>query len=192
MRQRFAVICVVTILSSCGPAPVVVQEPVRKEVQEDHLAAVVIKELPEDWNLDEILDAMPPRSDDGPTHVIAWKLLKDDRPMTVHYCLAVKKLKKPTEKNENWVVASLARNPAMGKEWRFVTIWITPDRERKNPPLIDYVEDYVNRPTNADLHKFMDKYEWKSSAHSGWRFIDGGVCAAWENVLGEKPVRAIK
>jgi hypothetical protein len=153
------------------------------------LEAVHTRELPKDWQIDEIADAMPPRSDDGPTHVLAWKILEDDRPHRVEYCLGVKHLTKATEKQEQWVLASLARNPAKGKEWNFVTIWITPDAEFKNPPFIMHVQKYRDRPTNADIYKFMDKFDWKLGADRDWKLIDGGVCEAWEKVIGEKPIR---
>ena len=110
---------------ACGRVP-----PPAKLVDEH---AVPTKELPKEWDLDEIVDAMPPRSDDGPTHVLAWKIIEDNRPWRVDYCLAIKQLRNPTEKQEHWVLASLARAPRNDKDWHFVTIWITPDPEFTNP-----------------------------------------------------------
>jgi hypothetical protein len=142
--------------------------------------------------MEDIADAAPPRSDAGPTHVLAWKILEDDRPVRVEYCLVLKQLKKPTKKQGRWKVASLVRNPAQGKEWNFVTIWLTPDPELKNPPCIMHIEEYKSRPKNDDIYRFMDKYRWSLGADRGWKLIDGGVCAAWEKVLAEKPTRSFK
>jgi hypothetical protein len=132
------------------------------------------KEMPKAWRLEDIADAAPPRSDDGPTHVLAWKIVEDDRPLRVEYCLVLKELKKPTKDQGRWVLASLARNPAKGKEWNFVTIWITPDPEFKNPPFIMHVEEFKDRPMNAEIYRFMDKYRWTLGADIDWKLIDGG------------------
>lgn len=155
-------------------------------------APVTTKEIPKAWRFDDIADAAPPRSDAGPTYVLAWKIVEDDRPLRVEYCLVLKELKKPTKEQGRWVVASLARNPAKGREWNFETIWITPDPDFKNPPFIMYVEEYKNRPKNQDIHRFMDKYRWPLGADRDWKLIDGGVCAAWEKVLREEPTRSFK
>jgi len=177
MRSSLLAIWVCLSISACGTDPP---------------DAVPTKELPKDWQVDDITDAMPPRRDDGSTNVLAWKILEDDRPHRAEYCLAIKHLKKATEKQEQWVLASLARNPAKGKQWNFVTIWITPDREFKNPPFIMHIQEYRDRPTNADIHRFMDKFGWKLGADSNRKLIDGGVCEAWEKVIGEKPIRLFK
>jgi hypothetical protein len=142
------------------------------------------------WQKDDIVDAMPPRSDDGPTHILAWKIVEDARPLRVEYCLGLKKLSKAKDKRANWVMASLVRNPAQGKSWDFATIYITPDPDFKNPPLIMHVQEYKDRPTTLDVNTFMDKFDWKLGAESDWRLIDGGVCEAWEKLLGEKPTRS--
>jgi hypothetical protein len=142
--------------------------------------------------VEDIADAAPPRSDDGATHVLAWKIIEDDRPLRVEYCLVLKEMKKPTKDQERWVIASLVRNPAKGKEWNFVTIWITPDPELKNPPFIMHVEKFKDRPKNAEVYRFMDKFGWTLGADADWKLIDGGVCAAWEKVVGEKPIRPFK
>jgi hypothetical protein len=155
-------------------------------------APVTTKEIPGAWRPKDIADAAPPRSNAGPTHVLAWKVIEDDRPLRVEYCLVLKELKKPTRDQGRWVLASLARNSAERKEWDFVTIYITPDPEGKNPPFIMHVEEYKDRPKNAEIYRFMDKYSWTLGAEAGWRLVDGGVCAAWEKVVGEKPTRAFK
>jgi hypothetical protein len=155
-------------------------------------ASVTTKEVPNAWRSEDIADAAPPRSDDGPTHVLAWKIIEDDRPLRLEYCLVLKELKNPTKDQGRWVISSLVRNPAKGKEWNFVTIWISPDPEFKNPPLIMHVEELKARPKNAEIHRFVDKYGWILGAERDWKLIDGGVCEAWEKVAGEKPTRPFK
>ena len=153
---------------------------------------VATKEIPRAWRLEDIADASPPRSDGGPVYVLAWKILEDNRPLGVEYCLVLKELKKPSEKKDRWVLARLGRNPAEGKEWNIETIWITPDPEFKNPPFIMHLQEYQNRPTNSGIYKFMDKYLWHLGSDKDWKVLDGGICAAWEKVIGEKPVRSFK
>jgi hypothetical protein len=153
---------------------------------------VLTKEIPNKWRIEDIADAAPPRSDEGPTHVLAWKILEDKRPLRIEYCLVVKQLKKPTDKQEKWVLASLVRNPVKGKAWNFVTIWISPDPEFKNPPFIMHVQKYQDQPKNKEIHKFMDTFDWKLGAEGDWKLIDGGVTAAWEMVIREKPTRSFK
>ena len=140
----------------------------------------------------DIAEAVPPRSDTGPTHVLLWKVVEDARPLCLEYCLVLKELKKPTRDQGHWVLASLVRNPANGKEWNFVTIWHTPDPEGKNPPFTMHIEEYRNRPKNAEIYRFMDRYSWTLGADANQKLIGGGVCPAWEKVVGEKPTRAFK
>src|SRR5262249_39273907 len=111
MPRAFLTIVVCLAAVSCGrvpPAVAPVNEP-----------TTPTKELPKDWVLEDIIDAMPPRSDNGPTDVLAWKIVEDDRPWRVEYCLAIKHLRKPTENQEHWVLASLAHSSREGKEWNF-------------------------------------------------------------------------
>jgi uncharacterized protein (TIGR03067 family) len=150
------------------------------------------REIPKAWRLEDIEDAAPPRSDAGPTHVLAWKIVEDDRPLRLEYCLVLKELKKPKKDKGQWVLASLVRNPAKGKEWNFVTIWISPDPDFKNPPFIMHIEEYKDRPKNVEIYRFMDKYRWTLGSGDGWNLIDGGVCAAWEKAVCEKPTRSFK
>jgi len=150
------------------------------------------KEIPEGWRLADIADAAPPRSGPGPVHVLAWKVIEDDRPLRVENCLVLKELKKPTKSQGRWVLASLYRHPAESKQWNFVTVWHTPDAEFKSPPFTMYIEEYKKRPKNAEVHGFMDRFRWTLGADAGWMLIDGGVCAAWEKAVGEKPTRSFK
>jgi uncharacterized protein (TIGR03067 family) len=170
----------------------IVTDAVAPDSKAGRQAPVTTKEMPKGWRLDDIADAAPPRGDAGPTHVLAWKIVKDDRPLRLEYCLALKELKKPTKDRGRWVLASLVRNPAKGEEWNFVTIWISPDPDFKNPPFIMYIEEYKDRPKNAEIYRFMDKYRWTLGSGDGWDLIDGGVCAAWEKVVREKPTRSFK
>jgi len=184
MRVSLFVVGLCLAVTVCGKAPLA-DTPKQKPMNST-------KELPKDWVRADIVDAMPPRSDDGPTHILAWKSLKDDRPWQVEYCLALKHLQNPTKNREKWVLASLIRAPRQGKEWNFVTIWISPDPDFKNPPFITHVQRYQERPTNADINAFMDEYRWTLGAGDGWMLIDGGICEAWEKVIGEKPNRPFK
>lgn len=184
MRGSLLAIGVCLAVVACGRVP--------PAATPGKASTIPTKELPKDWVLENIVDAMPPRSDDGPTHILAWKVIEDDRPVRVEYCLAIKQLRKPTENQEQWVLASLAHNPREGKEWNFVTIWITPDSEAKNPPFIMHVKKYRERPTNAEINAFMDEFGWAFRADEGWTLIDGGICEAWEKVVGEKTNRSFQ
>jgi hypothetical protein len=188
----FAIWCCV-LLSACDSQRPPPQAP-KPDVPVERVAAAapgpITKELPMQWQKDDIVDAMPPRSDNGPTYILAWKIVEDARPVRVEFCLGLKQLNKITEKQEKWVIASLVRNPAQGKDWNFGTIYITPDPDFKNPPFIMHVQEYKERPTTVDVNKFMDKFDWKFKAESDWKLIDGGVCEAWEKSLGEKPTRS--
>jgi hypothetical protein len=194
MRYLFLAIFAGSALSACGTNEPVAVEPstnlpiVVQGVPAAHIAAFT-KELPKDWPMKDIVDAAPPRGDTGATHILAWKIIEDARPNRVESCLALKELRQPTEKGERWVLSSLVRNPAMGREWNFAIIWATPDTQVKGPPFIIQVQHYQDRPTNSEIHHFMDKFDWRLGGYSDCKLVDGGICAAWEKVVGEKPVR---
>jgi hypothetical protein len=75
-----------------------------------------MKEIPAAWQRKDIADAAPPRSDAGPTHILVWKIVDDDRPLRVEDCLVLKELKTPRSDQRRWVLASLYRHPAEGTE----------------------------------------------------------------------------
>jgi hypothetical protein len=192
MRISVFAVCTCVLLTACDGQRQTTQTPKPDVPVERGNAVPGNKELPKEWQKDEIVDAMPPRSDSGPTHILAWKIIEDARPLRVEYCLGLKQLNKASDKQEHWILASLARNPAQGKTWNFETIWITPDRDFKNPPFIVHVQHYKDRPTTSDVNKFMDSFDWKMGPAGDWKLIDGGVCEAWEEVLGEKPTRSFQ
>lgn len=187
MRGLFPAIWVSLAVSGCGtqpPADAPTEDPPPRK-----MAPLTAKELPKDWVLEEIVDAMPPRSDDGPTYILAWKVTEDNRPRRMRYCLGLKHLRTPTANQEKWVLASLVRGPASDPpvdRWAFETVWITPDPDFKNPPFIMYIKEYRERPTNAEIYAFVGEFRWAPGDQSD-RLIDGGICAVWEQVIGEKP-----
>jgi len=163
--------------------------------------SVRTKEPPASWKLAEIADAAPPRSDRGPVHVLAWKIVEDDRPLRVEYCLVLKQLAQPTQQQERWSLASLVRVPSGDKEWDVVTWWMALDPEFKTPPLVMHQQHFRERPTNSDIYAFMDKCNWRLGADADSYIgisgkvnesylIDGGIGRAWPWVIGQRPTRS--
>ena len=189
MRSLIMSICACVALAPAGAKPSAVQGDAKPGPSQP----AATKEIPAGWRRGDIADAAPPRSDGGPAHVLAWKSLEDDRPWRVDYCLVLKELKKPNKDGARWVLASLARNPKPKESgWEIVTIWPSPDPELKAPPFIMHLEEFKERPRNADIYRFMDEHEWHLGAGADWKLIDGGVCKAWGEVIGEEPTRRFK
>src|SRR5262245_30489759 len=86
-------------------------------------SAVPTEEPAKRWDLTRIAVAAPPRSDDGPTHILAWKIVEDDRPWCVESCLVLKQLQQATKDQGRWMIASLTRVPAEGSDWDIEWWW---------------------------------------------------------------------
>jgi hypothetical protein len=52
-----------------------------------------------------------------------------------------------------------------------------------------HVEEFRNRPKNSEISQFTDRNHWTHGTDADCKLIDGGVCAAWEKVVGEKQTR---
>jgi hypothetical protein len=156
------------------------------------------KDAPKEWDRKAIAKAMPYSSDAGPVHILTWEIKEEDQPHRFTRCLVVKKLEKPTDKGERWVLGALYSD-TKGKSWDMVTIWLTPDPDGKTPPAIWGYEFYRDRPVRSVVLNFLNDRGWTfgyeksrgvtaGDEHERWivtRLIDGGVCAStWKAVLG--------
>ena len=155
------------------------------------------KDPPKEWDRKAIAKAMPHSWDAGAVHVLAWEIKEDDRPWRTTRCLVVKKLDKPTDAGERWVLGALYYD-AKQKTWDQATIWLTPSPDGKTPPAIWGYEFYRDRPVRPVVLNFLKERNWKFGPEKDWgiagdgpahwivtRLLDGGVCAAtWKSVLG--------
>src|SRR5262245_30834736 len=99
---RFSVPLLLPLVSD----DVVVEEPEEK---------VVPTELPPSWSLEDIAKESPPYGTNDPVHVLAWKIVEDERPLRVESCLVLKVL----GRNNGYTLSHLFRHPAGKKpEWQ--------------------------------------------------------------------------
>jgi hypothetical protein len=155
------------------------------------------KESPKEWDRKAMAKAMPFSWDAGQVYVLAWEIKEEDRPYRFTRCLVVKRLEKPTDKGERWVLGALYYD-AKSKTWDQVTLWLTPDPDGKTPPAIWGYECYRERPVRSVVLDFLKDRSWTfgyekvrgtiGAEPERWivtRLIDGGVCAStWKSVLG--------
>jgi hypothetical protein len=155
------------------------------------------KEPPKEWDRKAIAKAMPHNWDAGPVHVLAWEIKEDDRPFKYTRCLVVKKLDKPTDDGERWILGALYYDEKR-KVWEQATLWLAPDPKGKTPPAIWGYEFYRDRPLRSVVMNFLKERGWTFGPEKHWavtgdgpahwsvtRLLDGGVCAAtWKSVLG--------
>jgi hypothetical protein len=155
------------------------------------------KEPPKEWDRKAIAKAMPHSWDEGAVHILAWEIKEDDRPFRYTRCLVVKKLEKPTDKGERWVLGALYYD-AKSKTWEQATLWLTPDPKGNTPPAIWGYEFYRERPVRSVVLNFLTERTWTFGYEKAWgisgdsparwivtQLVDGGVCAStWKSVLG--------
>ena len=136
--------------------------------------------------IEEIAKAADPSATPGNTHVLAWKIIEDNRPFRVEYCLVLCRLKE-REKKDVWLLASLARNEA-SKQWSIASLhWLAADRRGG---WIWHYKRFDKRPTNKDIYQFMEEHKWHLGADPGWRLLGGAVCKrTWHAIVNEKPTR---
>ncbi|HJZ56457.1 MAG TPA: hypothetical protein VKE74_15940 [Gemmataceae bacterium] len=158
------------------------QPPAKKALSRD-------KEPPKEWDRKAIAKAMPYPWDDGPVSILAWQVREDDRPLRVTECLTVKRLVRPNNASERWALGSLYLDRKDNKTWEQGTIWLTPDPRGKAPPAIWGYQCYVERPTPADVRRFLEERGRTFGPEGDWKLVDGGVCGkAWRAALGWDPI----
>jgi hypothetical protein len=161
--------------------------------------AVALKEYPESWQLDELAAAVPhgrlgvPQVQDTcAVHVLAWKIVRDARPLTLEQCLLLEETRDP-QGRQHWVLAGLARSDSQGKPgpWEVEAVHYNMPRDSGIPHhWKTHVKAYDARPANEDIYKFMDDIAWQLGADRNWRLLDGMVCRqAWGKAIGQEPTR---
>jgi hypothetical protein len=118
--------------------------------------------------------------------MLAWKVIEDERPLRVHYCILWIRLNNPNE----WVLVNVARNRYSLQPWspwsRIRQTYFTSDMA--NPFLFYpfWIKFFDHSPTTPEIETFLVANQWSSL--EGFKLVDGEICTkAWKNVTGEEP-----
>lgn len=147
-------------------------------------------ELPRGFLRDDIARAAPPYGcDDARTHVLAWIVRQDERPLRVESCLVLKVLKEDSERGR-YCLSHIYRHPnAAEPEWRLPPLWISPPGD---VPIvtIEHFKRFKEKPTNKAVAGMLKDVQWSFAFEKGWQVIGCGVCeVAWERATGERPTK---
>lgn len=151
-------------------------------------------ELPRSWNLEEIAKQTPPYGAEGRVHVLAWKVMVDDRPLRVESCLVLKVLDTDSDYGR-WCLAHLYRHPGEKKpEWRLSMIHVSGEKGTKYFPGLNIMQAkrFKTRPGNKELYAALSIEEvgWTFKQEKGWKFVSCCVCEnTWKAAIGETPTR---
>jgi hypothetical protein len=148
-------------------------------------------ELPPAWDLEEISQATPPYAVDGTAHVLAWKILEDDRPLRVESCLVLKAL----ENDEGYSLVHLYRHPDGNEpKWGISQMHVTgePGTNRFPGMWILHCKRFEQRPTNEEIYAALsyDGVGWQFEIESWWTRAKVRVCERnWQEATGEPPTQ---
>ena len=153
-------------------------------------------EIPESWNLDEIVSAANRQADNVvESDILAWVVEEDDRPLNVESCILWFRLQHPSGKTI-YRVCRLFRHPNWRNRWRLSDFGLV----CKSPPTSSQILNFMDQTNwnwkvgNRDKGLGLDPATGNLIINSVFRFIDGRVCTnAWKRRTGQsfnKEVRA--
>jgi hypothetical protein len=150
--------------------------------------------IPASWDLKAIEQVMPPYATPGRVHVLAWKVVEDDRPLRIESALVLKVM---TEgKGARALLAHLYRWPKeKDPEWQLAQTHVTGEPGSVEWPglMLTHVKDFKTRPKNRDIYAALVPREvnWSFEREEGWKVLGSGICqAVWLEAIGENPTRS--
>jgi hypothetical protein len=137
---------------------------------------------PTAWKKIQINEGLPLRWEKGTVYLLAWEVIKDDRPWEHTQALVLKKFHRPTAQGgHTWVLAQLYHHPEdAGLLWEGPRRIPPPlARDEKMPQLTDTelfgYEFYQELPTDEQIQKFLNQTNWTPRLGTEEAVLSSGV-----------------